>query len=177
MTMLEYDNISTTGLGRRDLLQAGGAAIAAGLTGAGPAMMATREGRATISSAVRNAGPLGLRLQGVQHFGLTVQNIERAYEFYTEIYRDPVQHRVLSSWRFSGRCGAEHSACGSGDHRQRTGSQPRTVGVPDLRGGAQRLDVRFILFDNVVIELVQALYTKGLFVATSGPLRGDTGLR
>ncbi len=32
---------------------------------------------------------------------------------------------------------------------------PRTMGVPDLRGGAQRLDVRFIQFDNVVIELLQ----------------------
>ena len=32
---------------------------------------------------------------------------------------------------------------------------PRTIGVPDLRGGEQRLDVRFIQFDNVVIELLQ----------------------
>lgn len=32
---------------------------------------------------------------------------------------------------------------------------PRTVGVPDLRSGAQRLDVRFVQFDNVVIELLQ----------------------
>ena len=29
------------------------------------------------------------------------------------------------------------------------------MGVPDLKGGAQRLDVRFIQFDNVVIELLQ----------------------
>jgi hypothetical protein len=27
--------------------------------------------------------------------------------------------------------------------------------VPDLRSGAQRLDVRFVQFDNVVIELLQ----------------------
>src|SRR4030095_389175 len=32
---------------------------------------------------------------------------------------------------------------------------PRTMGIPDLRGGAQRLDVRFIQFDNVVIELLK----------------------
>ena len=32
---------------------------------------------------------------------------------------------------------------------------PRTMGIPDLKGGAQRLDVRFIQFDNVVIELLQ----------------------
>ncbi len=35
------------------------------------------------------------------------------------------------------------------------GVNPRTIGVPDLRGGTQRLDVRFIQFDNVVIELLQ----------------------
>ena len=29
------------------------------------------------------------------------------------------------------------------------------MGIPDLRGGTQRLDVRFIQFDNVVIELLQ----------------------
>ena len=29
------------------------------------------------------------------------------------------------------------------------------MGIPDLRSGAQRLDVRFIQFDNVVIELLQ----------------------
>src|SRR6201990_3198830 len=29
------------------------------------------------------------------------------------------------------------------------------MGVPDLKGGKQRLDVRFVQFDNVVIELLQ----------------------
>jgi hypothetical protein len=32
---------------------------------------------------------------------------------------------------------------------------PRTIGVPDLRGGEQRLDVRFVQFDNAVLELLQ----------------------
>ncbi len=31
-----------------------------------------------MSAAARNSGPLGVRLQGVQHFRLTVQNMERA---------------------------------------------------------------------------------------------------
>src|SRR5262245_36945439 len=31
---------------------------------------------------------------------------------------------------------------------------PVTIGVPDLRGGQQRLDVRFIQFDNMVLELL-----------------------
>ncbi len=39
--------------------------------------------------------------------------------------------------------------------RKELAVNPRTIGVPDLRGGAQRLDVRFVQFDNVVIELLQ----------------------
>ena len=30
-----------------------------------------------------------------------------------------------------------------------------TIGVPDLRSGQQRLDVRFLQFDNMVLELLQ----------------------
>lgn len=33
----------------------------------------------------RDNGPLGARLQGVQHFGVTVQNMDRAFTFYTEV--------------------------------------------------------------------------------------------
>ena len=38
-----------------------------------------------ISAAERNSGPLGARLRGVQHFGVTVQNMDRAFAFYTEV--------------------------------------------------------------------------------------------
>src|SRR4051812_37368095 len=37
------------------------------------------------SAEDRDNGPLGWRLQGVQHFGVTVQNMDRAFEFYTEV--------------------------------------------------------------------------------------------
>ena len=36
-------------------------------------------------SEVRNSAPLGARIQGVQHFGMTVQNMDRAFEFYSEV--------------------------------------------------------------------------------------------
>lgn len=32
---------------------------------------------------------------------------------------------------------------------------PQTIGVPDLAGGTHRLDVRFVQFDNAVLELLQ----------------------
>jgi catechol 2,3-dioxygenase-like lactoylglutathione lyase family enzyme len=136
--------------GRRELLlKAGTAAIgalAAQSVLAGPA--ATAQG--TQGGAVKSA--LGARLQGVQHFGLTVQNMDRAYAFYTEVlggteimrdgdFQGDVIHNTLL---LTEELGAKQRRV-----------NPRALGVPDLRGGAQRLDVRFIQFDNVVIELLQ----------------------
>jgi catechol 2,3-dioxygenase-like lactoylglutathione lyase family enzyme len=88
----------------------------------------------------------------VQHFGLTVQNMERAFEFYTEVlggtevFRhgdfqgDTVQNTLLADQEI--RANDLHVS-------------PAAIGVPNLRDGDQRLDVRFIQFDNVVIELLQ----------------------
>jgi catechol 2,3-dioxygenase-like lactoylglutathione lyase family enzyme len=139
---------------RRDMLLTAGAAMIAGAATAGPALAATPAagGINTLSAAERNAGALAVRLQGVQHFGLTVQNMERAFEFYTqvlggtEVFRhgdfqgDQVQNTLLADQEI--RAGELHV-------------DPQTIGVPNLRDGDQRLDVRFVQFDNVVIELLQ----------------------
>ncbi|MHB0772680.1 VOC family protein [Bradyrhizobium sp. 5.13L] len=136
---------------RRSLLRTAGAAVITGLAvGSMPsAASAASDG---MSPAERNEAPLGARLQGVQHFGLTVQNMERAYQFYTEvlggteIFRhgdfqgDGVQNTLLADQEIEANA---------------RGVNPRTIGVPDLRSGAQRLDVRFIQFDNMVLELLQ----------------------
>ncbi|WP_232492244.1 VOC family protein [Novosphingobium kaempferiae] len=140
-------------LDRRDILRAAGAAALAA-----PAIAAlSTEAQAAkpasgMSAAQRNSAPLGARLQGIQHFGLTVQNMERAFEFYTqvlggtEVFRhgdfqgDQVQNTLLADQEIIAT---------------ELGVNPRTMGVPDLRGGAQRLDVRFVQFDNVVVELLQ----------------------
>ena len=37
------------------------------------------------ASSNRDSAPLGKRIRGFQHFGMTVQNMDRAFEFYTEI--------------------------------------------------------------------------------------------
>jgi catechol 2,3-dioxygenase-like lactoylglutathione lyase family enzyme len=98
------------------------------------------------------SGSLGSRLRGVQHIGVTVQNMNRAFAFYTEVLGgtemlrdgdfqgDPIHNTLLLHEEIVAR---------------QQGVNPRTIGVPDLRGGAQRLDVRFVQFDNVVIELLQ----------------------
>ncbi|TWA99406.1 VOC family protein [Bradyrhizobium stylosanthis] len=147
----EADN--TTDMGRRTLLQTAGAAVVTGLVaGTAADAQAATQGANSMSPAERNEAPLGARLQGVQHFGLTVQNMERAYQFYTEVlggtevFRhgdfqgDEVQNTLLADQEIEANA---------------RGVNPRTIGVPDLRSGAQRLDVRFIQFDNVVIELLQ----------------------
>ena len=63
---------------RAALLAAGG--IAMGGVAAAPPAQAQRA-----AAGARDANSLGARLRGVQHFGLTVQNMDRAFEFYTEV--------------------------------------------------------------------------------------------
>jgi catechol 2,3-dioxygenase-like lactoylglutathione lyase family enzyme len=83
------------------------------------------------------------RLQGVHHIGVTVSDMERAFLFYTQVlggtpiitgngFKGPEIHNALLAKEES-----EHSA-----------------DVPNLRDGQDELDVRFIQFDNVVIELL-----------------------
>jgi catechol 2,3-dioxygenase-like lactoylglutathione lyase family enzyme len=130
---------------RRDLLMAAGAAAVA-VTALPAVAAAARPG------VDRDNGPLGGRLQGVQHFGVTVQNMDRAFEFYTEVLGGT---EVMRDGDFQGE--RIHNTLLTDQEivaRERN-VNPRTIGVPDLRGGAQRLDVRFIQFDNVVIELLQ----------------------
>ncbi|MET0532678.1 MAG: VOC family protein [Steroidobacter sp.] len=134
---------------RRDILRAAGAVAVAATTL--PAVAAAAQGN-TRSKIDRDNGPLGGRLQGVQHFGVTVQNMDRAFEFYTEVLGGT---EVMRDGDFQGE--RIHNTLLTDQEivaRERN-VNPRTIGVPDLKGGAQRLDVRFIQFENVVIELLQ----------------------
>jgi len=148
--MTEDHKSEITDLRRRDVLRAAGAAMATSLVAfAAPA--AAQGARSRASSTSQSRAPLGARLQGVQHFGLTVQNMDRAFEFYTEVlggtevmrdgdfYGERIHNTLLTDQMVEAR-------------ERRV--NPRTMGIPDLKGGAQRLDVRFIQFDNVVIELL-----------------------
>ena len=105
-----------------------------------------------MAAAERNEAPLGARLQGVQHFGLTVQNMDRAYEFYTEVLGGT---EVIRDGDFQGERIHNTLLTDQEIEARDAAVNPRTIGVPDLAGGEQRLDVRFMQFDNVVIELLQ----------------------
>jgi catechol 2,3-dioxygenase-like lactoylglutathione lyase family enzyme len=140
-------------LTRRAVLKAGGAALIAGYTTSGPFEAAAFPGETpTMSPQERNNGSLGGRLQGVQHFGLTVQNMDRAFTFYTEVLGGT---EIMRDGDFQGE--RIHNTLLTDQEIEARARQvnPRTMGIPDLKGGTQRLDVRFIQFDNVVIELLQ----------------------
>jgi len=142
-------------LSRRQILLGGayiaaGAAMVGGLTASASASSPS-PGPGMSSVTPQNA-PLGARLQGVQHFGLTVQNMDRAFEFYTEVLGGT---EIMRDGDFQGE--RIHNTLLTDQEIEARERQvnPRTMGVPDLKGGEQRLDVRFIQFDNVVIELLQ----------------------
>lgn len=148
---MNLNETHSSDLGRRDTLKATGAVLAGGAASSiGSSAGAQTSG--TAAPATRNMAPLGLRLQGVQHFGLTVQNMERAFEFYTEVLGGT---EVFRHGDFQGDAVQNTLLADQEILANELGVDPQTIGVPDLRGGAQRLDVRFIQFDNVVIELLQ----------------------
>lgn len=133
--------------GRRNILRVAGA-VALGAAAA-PAIA---QERTRVHARQIVDGALGARLQGVQHFGLTVQNMERAFTFYTEVLGGT---EIMRDGDFQGeRIHNTLLTAEEIDTRERH-VNPRARGVPDLRGGTQRLDVRFVQFDNVVIELLQ----------------------
>ena len=153
MTEIKEDG-GSNGVERRDVMRAAGATLVAGVGAAALAASSSASAQTTPARGPRSRDdePLGRRLQGVQHFGVTVQNMDRAFEFYTEVlggnevmrdgdfHGEPIHNTILAHEEIIA-------------HERKV--DPRTVGVPDLRGGSQRLDVRFVQFDNVVIELLQ----------------------
>lgn len=144
-------NETSVDLERRDVMRTVAATAIA--TAAAHGVLAAAEPNAGSSGKTsRDNGPLGLRLQGVQHFGVTVQNMNRAFEFYTEVLGGT---EVMRDGDFQGERIHNTLLTDQEILAREKGVNPRAMGVPDLKGGAQRLDVRFIQFDNVVIELLQ----------------------
>lgn len=151
--MSDQRSSEETNFQRRGLIQAAGFAAVGGLLAqTDNPVIAAEDAQPGSGGAARKSRPLGARLQGVQHFGLTVQNMERAFEFYTEVLGGT---EVMRDGDFQGER-IHNTLLTDQDIEARLRQvNPRTMGIPDLRGGAQRLDVRFIQFDNVVLELLR----------------------
>lgn len=137
------------GLDRRNALKTAGTVLAASVTGVAAPAAAQGQPAASARSSERS---IGQRLQGVQHFGLTVQDMERAYTFYTEVLGGT---EIMRDGDFQGERIHNTLLTNQEIEARERHVNPRAMGIPDLRGGAQRLDVRFIQFDNVVLELLQ----------------------
>lgn len=150
--MSDHQIIDDIDLQRRGALQAAGLAIMGGVAASVAAAPNAAQAANEAGIAARNSGSLGARLQGVQHFGLTVQNMDRAFVFYTEVLGGT---EVMRDGDFQGERIHNTLLTDQEIEARVRKINPRTIGVPDLKGGAQRLDVRFIQFDNVVIELLQ----------------------
>jgi catechol 2,3-dioxygenase-like lactoylglutathione lyase family enzyme len=159
MTMHDEKNALT----RREVIRGTGAmtiaslvASAGGIEGAAPP--------AQSKSGSNDSAPLGQRIRGFQHFGMTVQNMDRAFEFYTAILGGT---EIMRDGDFHGE--KIHNTLMLNDEIEAIEQKinPATIGVPNLRGGQQRLDVRFIQFDNMVLELLH--YRESSQPAGSGP--------
>jgi catechol 2,3-dioxygenase-like lactoylglutathione lyase family enzyme len=137
---------------RRQLLRVASAATVAGVAAGGMPLAAAIPQQGAGASPARAAGSLGARLQGVQHFGITVQNMDRAFEFYTEVLGGT---EIMRDGDFQGEVIHNTLLLTEELEARRREVNPHVLGIPDLRNGAQRLDVRFVQFDNVVIELLQ----------------------
>lgn len=152
--MQDESNKSESTVDRRSALQTAGLALAGGIAASmiSPQASAQQPGQTRVRIANPDTRSLGARLQGVQHFGLTVQNMDRAYRFYTEVLGGT---EVMRDGDFQGERIHNTLLTDQEIEARARGVNPRAIGVPDLRSGAQRLDVRFIQFDNVVIELLK----------------------
>ena len=83
------------------------------------------------------------RLQGVHHIGVTVSDMERSFIFYTQVLGGTP---IITGNGFKGP--EIHNALLEKEENEHSSD------VPNLREGSDELDVRFIQFDNVVIELL-----------------------
>jgi catechol 2,3-dioxygenase-like lactoylglutathione lyase family enzyme len=95
---------------------------------------------------------LGRYLQGVQHVGVTVDDMAKSLEFYIDILGGKLAIKgegfigdVLYNTLFQKE---------ELDAKER-GIEPRSLGVPEIRTGQhEALDVVFISFGNIVLELL-----------------------
>ena len=95
---------------------------------------------------------LGNYLQGVQHFGITVNDMAKSMEFYTEVLGGKL---VVSGDGFLGE--VLHNTLFQKEELKQIelGENPQNVATPEIREGNQEaLDIRFISFGNVAVELL-----------------------
>lgn len=95
---------------------------------------------------------LGQRLQGVQHVGVTVDDVAKSLEFYVEVLGGRI---AASGTGFYGDVLHNTLFEKEGIDADQANTSLRSLGVPDIRDGTKEaLDVCFISFGNTCIELL-----------------------
>lgn len=92
------------------------------------------------------------QLQGIHHVGITVEDMGKALEFYTEILGGKI---IISEIGLDGDIMHNTLLQKEEIEAVEKGLDLRSLGIPNLRDGKEKLDVYFIQFENVVLELVQ----------------------
>jgi catechol 2,3-dioxygenase-like lactoylglutathione lyase family enzyme len=92
------------------------------------------------------------QLRGIHHIGITVENMAKSLEFYTEILGGRI---IIQEIGLAGD--TMHNTLLQKEELEaiQKGVEPKSIGVPNLRDGQDNLDVCFIQFENIVLELLQ----------------------
>lgn len=100
----------------------------------------------------------GNYLQGVQHVGITVNNMAKSLEFYTEVLGGKL---VVSGDAYSGEI-LHHTLFQKEEIESlKLGHNSSLIETPDIRDGSKEvLDIRFISFGNIAVELLHFRDTK-----------------
>ena len=105
-----------------------------------------------MSENSQNPKGLGHYLQGIQHFGITVDNMAKSLEFYIDLLGGKL---AIAGDGFAGE--VLHNTLFQKEEIEAytQGINPRRLGIPDLKDGSKdALDVRFVSFGNTVLELI-----------------------
>src|SRR3954470_20975469 len=95
---------------------------------------------------------LGRALQGVQHVGVTVDDMAKSLEFYVEVLGGRI---AALGTGFTGDVLYNTLFEKEGIDAVQQNTSPRSLGVPDIRDGTKdALDVCFISFGNTCVELL-----------------------
>jgi len=105
-----------------------------------------------MSENSQNPKGLGHYLQGVQHVGITVDDMAKSLEFYIDLLGGKL---AIAGDGFVGE--VLHNTLFQKEEIEAyaQGINPRRLGIPDLKDGSKdALDVRFVSFGNTVLELI-----------------------
>ena len=105
-----------------------------------------------MSANQKNRTGLGHYLQGIQHFGITVDDMAKSMEFYIDVLGGKV---AIAGDGFFGEVMQNNLFQKEEIEAIKQEITPRRLGVPDLKDGTKDvLDVRFVSFGNTVLELI-----------------------